>query len=64
MANSQEHRGLVEAARERKAPPGLSTSELCTLQTLLLTAFHGTTAFGDPRLGIAHGVGTRFVSSA
>eukprot|EP00913_Durusdinium_trenchii_P012018 g11290.t1 len=48
LAWRQEHRGLVEAARERKAPPGLSTSELCTLQTLLLTAFHGTTAFGDP----------------
>ena len=47
----KEHRGLVEAAKERRAPPGLTASELCALQTLLLTAFHGTTTFGDPSLG-------------
>ena len=44
----QDHKDLVEAAKQRKPPPGLTMQELCCLQTLLLTSFHGATNFGDP----------------
>ncbi len=48
----QDHKDLVEAAQQRKPPPGLTTAEVCTLQTLLLTSFHGATIFGDPLLSL------------
>ena len=52
----QDHKDLVEAAQQRKPPPGLTTAEVCTLQTLLLTSFHGATIFGDPLFIIRPGL--------
>lgn len=52
----QDHKDLVEAAKQRKPPPGLTMQELCCLQTLLLTSFHGATNFGDPLLIIRVGL--------
>lgn len=48
FSRHQDHKDLVEAAKQRKPPPGLTMQELCCLQTLLLTSFHGATNFGDP----------------
>ena len=51
----QEHRDLVEAARTRSVPPGLSMEDVRALQTMLVSGFHFTTIFGDPIFVIRSG---------
>ena len=48
IAWRNEHRELVEAAKMRSLPPGLSMGDVQVLQTMLVSGFHFTTKFSDP----------------
>jgi len=43
-----DHRELIQAAKMRRLPPGLSMEDVQALQCMLVSGFHFTTAFGDP----------------